>query len=71
MSENNMTKKQQNQVNKRIKHHGLEKVANYIKHFYPDADMNNLSKIQAQKIITGLKIPGPIIRNVYGRDIFH
>ena len=48
------TSKQKQYVNKIIKHLGEDEVLNYILKFYKNIDLENLTKRQAQKIITGL-----------------
>ena len=65
-----MAEKQKRIVDKIIAHFGIEKVTNYIQHFYPNVDMSALTKKQAQKIITGLqtKLPSRPIMSVFGRD---
>jgi hypothetical protein len=62
-----MTEKQRNQIEKRIKYFGQDEVQRYISFFFPNADINNLTKEQAQKVITGMRM-NTIITNVYGRD---
>lgn len=66
------TQNQINKINKIISFLGKTKVSNYITHVkrFENTDINNLSKSQAQKIITGLghKIPNKPILNVYGRN---
>lgn len=64
-----LTFKQEMRIRDIINFYGEGKVNSYIKYFYPSANINNLTKIQAQKIITGLVIP-KIITNVYKRDYF-
>lgn len=66
-----MSEKQNEKVKAVIKHFGYEYVESYIKHFYPCAEMTNLTNIQAQKIITGLyrKLPRHPINNVYRYDV--
>lgn len=67
MTEEMMTEKQKKQVEKRILHFGVDKVKSYIHRFFPNADVYNLTKVEAQKIITGMTLPCEI-RGVYGRD---
>ena len=70
------TDKQLKYIDRIMKHVKPKDVRQYVTHFYLDADMNNLTKEQAQKIITGLqsKIPGKPIKThismyyTYGRD---
>lgn len=69
-SEKGLTDKQRDQVQKRINYYGFHKVKDYIRYFYPNADLRCLSCVEAQKIITGMKLPSPIIKSVYLRD-FH
>lgn len=54
-----ITNKQRARVDKIIECLGKDYVTRYIRYFYKDADINNLRKEEAQKIITGLdhKIP--------------
>lgn len=54
-----ITEKQASQLHKIVSHFGEEHVQSYIWHFYPDAVLSDLTKEQAQKIITGLgaKLP--------------
>lgn len=66
-----MTESQSKRLQKLIDHFGIEKVEEYIHFFYPDALVDNLTKAQCQKIITGLgsKVSKPIT-GVYGRDFY-
>lgn len=68
----NCTLKQQKIVNKIIDHLGIDYVTKYINNFYKVIDMKNLTREQAQKIITGLshKLSRKPILNVYGRDFY-
>ena len=62
------TEKQKRLIKKRIEYFGEEKVFLYAKNFFPELqNLKNISKEQAQKIITGLMIPH-VIHGVYGRD---
>ena len=62
------TEKQKRLIKKRIQYFGEEKVLFYEKHFFPELqNLENISREQAQKIITGLRIPR-VIRGVCGRD---
>lgn len=62
------TEKQKRLIKKRIQYFGEEKVLLYEKHFFSELqNLENISREQAQKIITGLRIPR-VIRGVYGRD---
>lgn len=62
------TEKQKKLIQGRIKYFGEEKVLLYAKHFFPELrNLENISREQTQKIITGLRIPR-VIRGVYGRD---
>lgn len=62
------TEKQKRLIKKRIQYFGEEKVLFYEKHFLPELqNLENISREQAQKIITGLRIPR-VIRGVCGRD---
>lgn len=62
------TEKQKRLIKKRIQYFGEEKVLFYEKHFSPELqNLENISREQAQKIITGLRIPR-VIRGVCGRD---
>lgn len=65
-----ITTKQANRVNKIINVFGEHAVQSYIRRFYENADINHLSRQEAQKIITGFdhKMPCPVIRGVFGRD---
>lgn len=65
------TEQQKNRVNKIICRIGIEEVNSYIHNFYPDADISNLTKKQAQKIITGLghKSLGPVF-GIFMRDYY-
>lgn len=54
MSFNKPTEKQVAYVGRIADYLGEQDVLQYIQHFYPSADMGNLTKDQAQKIITGL-----------------
>lgn len=67
-----ITLKQQNRVNKIIEFLGIDYVTEYINRFFQPVDMNNLTKDQAQKIITGLahKLPRKPVFMVYGRDTY-
>lgn len=49
---------------------GRSEVEEYVRYFWKDADIDNLTREQAQKIITGLshRIAKPIY-GVVGRDI--
>ena len=62
------SEKQKRLIKKRIQYFGEEKVLFYEKHFFPELqNLENISREQAQKIITGLRIPR-VIRGVCGRD---
>lgn len=62
------TEKQKRLIKKRIQYFGEEKVLFYEKYFFPELqNLENISREQAQKIITGLRIPR-VIRGVCGRD---
>lgn len=54
-------------VQKIIDYFGEEKVAQYIEQFYPDVNLNSLTREQSQKIITGMIIPNAVY-GVHGRD---
>lgn len=60
------TEKQLAYVNRILSYLGEEKVCLYIRHFYPSVNINNLTKKQAQKIITGLSRHLP--QKQWGRD---
>lgn len=64
------TEKQMAYVERIINELGEEMVQHYIERFYSCADISNLNKEQAQKIITGLSshISKPIY-GVVGRDV--
>lgn len=71
--DNKPTQKQIEKINKLIYYLGRETVVNYITNLngFKNTNIDNLTKKQAQKIITGLALnqSKPIFR-VYGRDIF-
>ena len=54
-------------VQKIVNHFGEDAVASYLKQFYPDANINCLTKEQARKIIVGITIPNAVY-GVRGRD---
>ena len=64
------TEKQMKRVNQIIDYIGHDTIQKYIKKYYVKVDMNNLSKEQAQKIISGwdMKLPRKPINGVFGRD---
>lgn len=64
------TDKQVAYVQRIVNERGKEYVQSYIRHFYPNADIDNLSKTEAQKIITGVMTNPKPISNVYLRDYF-
>ena len=57
------TNDQLSQVQRRIAAIGRDNVNNYLHKFYPNADIDHLTKKQAQKIITGIEIPRPVYKN--------
>lgn len=67
-----MTEKQKVKIDKIITHFGREYAQSYIRYFDENADLMNLNKSQAQKIITGLmhRMPRRPITGVYLRDVF-
>lgn len=66
------TDKQKNAIKKIINHIGKESVEKYLDKFFPGRNLNNMTREQAQKIITGLshKVPRKPVYRVYGRDVF-
>lgn len=57
-----MTAKQKTKIDKLIECSGRGPVQAYIWYFYPGVEVENLSTVQAQKLITGfgMKLPKPI-----------
>lgn len=64
------TEKQVKRVKIIINYFGRKDVKEYIDKYFKNVDMDNLTKEQAQKIISGwdMRIPRKPVRNVYGRD---
>lgn len=64
------TDKQLKRVRAIIDYFGYEDINKYINKYFKNADMDLLTKEQAQKIISGwdMKIPRKPICNVFGRD---
>lgn len=64
-----MTAKQKKKIDALIARSGRGPVQAYIRYFYPDVEVENLSVMQAQKLITGfgMKLPRPIF-GVHLRD---
>ena len=62
--------KQDLRTEKIIDYFGEEYIINYLVKFFREININNLTKEQKQKIITGLenKIPKAPIKSVFGRD---
>lgn len=65
-----MTEKQKPKVDAIIAYFGWAHVESYIRYFYKDASLSELTRGQAQKIITGLGIliTRPVLK-VYKRDV--
>ena len=65
------TEKQIDYIKRIITFLGRNAVSDYIKRFYPNSNIDCLTKCEAQKIITGLsfRLPGKPILRVCGRDI--
>ena len=66
------TEKQLIRVRKIISHLGKEKVLSYVQRFYSNADIENLKKQEAQKIITGLdaKLPRKPIGSIRINNLY-
>lgn len=66
------TTKQIKLVNKIINHLGEERTIAYLSYFFTKVDINNLTKTQAQKLITGKQhiLPTKPVYGVYGRDVY-
>jgi hypothetical protein len=65
------TQRQKDRIKRLIDHTGEVFVFDYFKRKFPDGDFNNLTKEQAQKIITGLQtyeLRNPVL-GVVGRDV--
>ena len=60
---------QKKRLGKILKHCDISEMVAYFYKKFPDGDFENMTKPQAQKLVTGLdyKIPAPIIRGVVGR----
>ena len=57
------TNDQLSQVQRCIGAIGKENVEKYLRKYYPNADIDHLTKRQAQKIITGIQIPRPVYKS--------
>ncbi len=58
-----MTDKQKVKIDAIIARAGRGPVQSYIRYFYPEAEIDHLTKMQAQKVITGFgrKLPKPVM----------
>lgn len=66
-----ITDKQKGRINKLLKYANLEEIKAYFYKKFPKGDYDNMTRKEAQKVITGMdyKVPSPFLRNVVGRDV--